>query len=88
MMQPKWSNWFIDHASNDVSSRNMQGYSNILSSRDLEFEKLCSMVKEINTVILAADADRNVLIFHSPKNFGDTKTHPENKVFRLIGLGI
>jgi hypothetical protein len=65
----------------------MQAYSNTLSSRDLEFEKPHSMVKEIDKVILAADANRNVLIFHSPKNFGGTRTLSKNKVFGLIGLG-
>jgi hypothetical protein len=44
------------------------------------------VVKEIDTVILAADANKNVLIFHSPKNFGGTRTHPKNKLIRLIGL--
>ncbi len=45
------------------------------------------MVKEIDTVILAADANKNVLIFHSPKNFVGTRTHPKNKLIGLIGLG-
>jgi hypothetical protein len=86
MTHPNWRNWFINHASNGKGNRNMQA-CNTPSSRDLEFKKLRSMVKEIDTVILANDANRNILIFYSPKNFGGTRTRPMNKVFGLIGLG-
>jgi hypothetical protein len=45
------------------------------------------VVEEIDTVILAADANKNVLIFHSSKNFGGTRTCPKNKLIGSIGLG-
>ncbi len=34
-----------------------------------------------------AYANKNILIFYSPKNFGGTRTCPENKLTGLIGLG-
>ncbi len=86
-MQLNWSDWFTNHASNDAGNRNMQVYSDILSSTDLDFEKLRSLVKYIDTAILAADETRNIIIFHSPKNFGGMWICPENKVVGMIGIG-
>jgi hypothetical protein len=31
-----------------------------------------NLVEEIDTVILAADANKRIMILHSPKNFGGT----------------
>jgi hypothetical protein len=45
------------------------------------------VVEEIDTVILAANANKNVLTFHFPKNFGGTRTRLKNKLIGLIGLG-
>ncbi len=75
--QPNWSDWFTNHTSNDAGNKKMQAYSDILSSTDSDFEKLRSLVKDIDTVFLAADKTRNVMIFHSPKKLPrvlDTKT--------------
>jgi hypothetical protein len=38
----------------------MQAYSNTLSSTDSDFEKIKSLVEDIDTVILATDETRNV----------------------------
>jgi hypothetical protein len=65
----------------------MQAYSDTLGSKDSEFEKIKSLVEEIDTVILAADETKNVMVFHSPKNFGGMRTRPKNKVVGMIGLG-
>jgi hypothetical protein len=65
----------------------MQAYSDTFELGHLDIKKPRSVVEEIDTVILAADANKNVIIFHSPKNFGGTRTRPGNKLIRLIGLG-
>ncbi len=49
--------------------------------------KLRALVKEIDTVILAADLNKNIMILHSPKNFGGTRSHPKNKVVCMLGVG-
>jgi hypothetical protein len=64
----------------------MQSYSNTLGSKDSEFKKIKSLVEEIDTVIFVADETKNVMIFHSPKNFGGTRTRPQ-KVVGMIDLG-
>ncbi len=46
-----------------------------------------SVVEEIDTVILAADAYKSIMILHNPKNFGGTRSRPANKVACMIGLG-
>ncbi len=79
-MQLNWSDWFTNHTSNDAGNRNMQAYSNILSSTDSDFEKLRSLVKDIDTVFLAANETRNAMIFHSPKNFGGMRIQPKNNL--------
>jgi hypothetical protein len=45
------------------------------------------IIEEIDTVILAADKSRYFMILHSPKNFGGTRTCPDNKVSCMLGLG-
>ena len=85
--EPNWTNWFINHLSNDAGNRNLQAFSDVLSSGIPTEAKLRDLVDEIDTVILAADANRNVMLFHSPINFGGTRSRPDNKVACMIGLG-
>jgi hypothetical protein len=85
--QPNWSNWFTNHPSNDAGNKNMQAISDILSSGDPTDSKIQSSVEDIDTVILAADANKKVMNFHSPKNFGGTRIQPKNKVMAMLGLG-
>jgi hypothetical protein len=82
-----WANWFINHDSNYAGNRNLQAFSDILSLGASNKAKIQALVKEIDTVILAADASRNIVILHSPKNFGGTRNHPDNKVVCMFGLG-
>ena len=48
---------------------------------------MISLTQEIDTVIFGASNDGSINLFHSPKNFGGTRTHPTNKVGCLMGLG-
>jgi hypothetical protein len=58
-----------------------------LSSGDSNKVKLQALVEDIDTVILAADLNKNIMILHSPKNFGGTRSHPKNKVMCMLGVG-
>jgi hypothetical protein len=58
-----------------------------LSSGDSNKAKLQALVKEIDTIILAADLNRIIMILQSPKNFGGTRSHPENKTMCMLGIG-
>jgi hypothetical protein len=44
------------------------------------------LVEEIDTVILAANLNGNIMILHSPKNFGGTRSCPKNKVVLMLGV--
>ena len=85
--QINWTEWFSNHPNNEDGNRNMAAFSSILESGLSEEEKLRSLVEEIDTVILAADANNKIMIFHSPKNFGGTRSRPDNKVVCMLGLG-
>ena len=87
-MQSNWINWFVNHPSNEEGNRNLQSFSNILGAGIFRDDKLKQFVKEINTVILAADANKNILILHSPKNFGGTQSRPMNKVVCMIKISL
>jgi hypothetical protein len=78
-----WSDWFIDHESNNIGKKNLLAFSNSLSLG--ASNKLQSLVKEIDTDTLAAYASRKIMILQSPKNFGGTRTRPDNKVICMLG---
>jgi hypothetical protein len=86
---PNWANYFINRANNDAGNRNLQlqAFSDILGSKVSTEAMLRDLVDEIDTVILAADAKRNIMLLHSPKNFGGTRSRPDNKVICMIGFG-
>jgi hypothetical protein len=82
-----WANWFINHTNNEAGNKHLQAFSNVLGSGVSTEAKLQDLVNEIDSVILAADTNRNVMLLHSPKNFGGTRSCPENKVSCMIGFG-
>jgi hypothetical protein len=86
-MHSSWADWFINNKSNDAGNRNLQAFSEILSSGDSNKAKLQALVEKIDTVILAADSNGDIMILHSPKNFGGTRSHPKNKVVCMLGVG-
>jgi hypothetical protein len=82
-----WSNWFVNYASNNAGNQNLKAFSKILNLNDNNATKLWQLVEEIDPVILAADANKCIMILHSPKNFGGTRTRPKNKVVCMLGMG-
>ncbi len=65
----------------------MKAFSEILNSNNNDATKLRQLVKEIDTFILEADANKRIMILHSPKNFGGTQTQSKNKVVCMSGMG-
>jgi hypothetical protein len=82
-----WASYFVSHTSNEAGNRNLQAFSNVLGSEVSTEAMLRDLVDELDTVILAADANRNIMLLHSTKNFGGTRSRPDNKVTCLIGFG-
>jgi hypothetical protein len=82
-----WSDRFINHASNDAGNKNLQAFSNTLGSDVNKATKLQQVTEEVNTVILAANASNRIMLLHSPRNFGGTRTRPANKLVCMIGMG-
>jgi hypothetical protein len=67
-----WSNWFVKHASNDAGNQNLKAFNKNLNSNINDATKLGRLVEETDTFILAAGANKCIMILHSPKNFGGT----------------
>ena len=67
--KPTWANLFVNHPSNDAGNQNLPAFSNTLDANFSNKAKLKDLVEDIDTVILAADANKNVALFHSLKNF-------------------
>jgi hypothetical protein len=84
---PNWATYLVNHTNNDAGNRNLQAFSDVLGSEVLTEAKLRDLDDELDTVILAADAKRNIMLLHSPKIFGGTRSRPDNKVTCMIGLG-
>ena len=84
LLQNNWTEWFVIHPNNEDGNRNMAVFSNIFEAGSLRDEKLWSLVKEIVTVILATDANNKIMILHSPKNFGGTRSRSDDKVICVL----
>ena len=85
--QPNWAEWFINNPNNEAGNNNLQAFSDVLGSEVSTEAKIRDLVDQIDTVILIADANRNIMLLHSPKYFGGTRSRPDNKVSCMIGLG-
>jgi hypothetical protein len=84
---PTWADWFTNHTSNNARNKNLRAFSDILGAGVSNEAKLRDLVDEIDTVILGADPNKNIMLFHSPKNFGGTRSRSELKVSCMLGLG-
>jgi hypothetical protein len=87
LTENNWIDWFVNHPTNEQGNRNLNSFSDILGAGTSDKEKLRSLVEEIDRVILAADAYKNIMILHNPKNFGGTRLRQASKVACMIGLG-
>jgi hypothetical protein len=76
-----WANWFVNHKNSDKGHKNIQIFSDILSSGDSNKVKLQALVKDIDTVILAADSNNNIMILHSPKTSEAQGPIPKTKLY-------
>ena len=73
---------------NEQGNRNISAFSLALQAGKTRKEKLLSLTEDVDTVFLIADDEKNIVILHSPHNFGGTRTRPTNKVAAMIGLGL
>jgi len=94
--QPNWAEWFINNPNNEAGNSNLQAFSDVLGSEVSIEAKIRDLVDEIDTVILIADANRNIMLLHSPKKIWRHKVSPRQqglvhdwsgKVSCMIGLG-
>jgi hypothetical protein len=77
--QPNWAEWFINNPNNEAGNSNLQAFSDVLGSEVSIEAKIRDLVDEIDTVILIADANRNIMLLHSPKKIWRHKVSPRQQ---------
>jgi len=90
MAIPTFSNWrdyFMNHPNTDAGNETIPAFTAALSAELEDFERVEALVEEIDTIILAANTDGQILILHGPKRFGGTRSRATSKIVGLMGLG-
>ena len=91
MAIPTFSNWrdyFTNHPNTDAGNDNMTALTAALAAELNDDKRVTASVEGVDTVILAADADKEILILHSPKRFGGTHSHATDNIICLTGLSV
>eukprot|EP00957_Ditylum_brightwellii_P171036 13020023-Ditylum_brightwellii.AAC.1 len=87
LLQRAWKEVFNLLPENKQGNRNISAFSLALKASKSQKEKLRSLTEDVDTVFLVAADKKNIVILHSPRNFGGMRTRPTNKVAVMIGLG-
>lgn len=87
MLFLNWKLWYQNLASNEQGNKNIEAFTDSLSSDDTLVQKVRTLTEDLDTVFLAASPERLINIFHSPKNLGGTRVRPTDKIVCLLGLG-
>jgi len=82
-----WRDYFMNHPNTDTGNDNMTAFTAALAVELDDAKRETALVEDIDTVILTANADKQILIIHSPKRFGGTHSRATNKIVCLTGLG-
>jgi hypothetical protein len=88
MLHTNWQSFFAAQADNDLGNKYTSIYTEAWSpdkSDDMRFQPLIS---DINSVIFAADQDKNIHALHSFKVAGGTLLCPTTKLMCLLGSGL
>ncbi len=76
---PTWAHWFVNHPSNDAGNKNLPAFSSMLDANSSIEAKLKDLVEEIDTVILAANANKALTLFHSPRTLEEQGPSPSTR---------
>ena len=81
-----WKQFFLSHPENEQGNSNMGAFSIALKAGNSKIEKLSALTEE-GTVFVAADSDKQIVLFHHPKNLGGTRSRTTDKIVCLVGFG-
>jgi len=81
-----WKQFFLSHPKNEQGNSNMGAFSIALKAGNSKIEKLSALTEE-GTVFVAADSDKQIVLFHHPKNLGGTRSRTTDKIVCLVGFG-
>ena len=80
-----WDIWFASLPDYDIGNRDCSVYAGAWSQESDHDEKIQIITADPGAVILAADANKQIIALHSFKNFGGTRLRPANNFACLIG---
>jgi hypothetical protein len=75
-----WPNHFIEIGNSNEANKNMAFFSNTMKPDQTKSEKIINLVEENNTVALVIGKAGQIMILHSFKKIGGTRTRPTLKV--------
>jgi hypothetical protein len=88
MLHTNWQSFFAARADNDLGNKNTSIYTEAWSPDKSDNVRFQNLILDINSVIFAADQDKNIHALHSFKVAGGTLLCPTTKLMCLLGSGL
>ena len=86
-LSTSWKQHYCSLAGDEEGNKTMLKYSLAIAASVSERERLLALCEDVEAVIFIADDAGKIKMIHSPKNFGGTRSRPENKIACMIGMG-
>jgi hypothetical protein len=87
MLHTNWQSFFAAQADNDFGNKNTLIYTEAWSPDKSDDVRFQTLISDINSIIFAADQDKNIHALHSFKVAGGTFLCPTTKLMCLLGSG-
>jgi hypothetical protein len=88
MLHTDWQSFFAAQADNNLGNKNTLIYTKAWSPDKSEEMRFQTLISDINSIIFAADQNKNIHALHSFKVAGGTLLCPTTKLMCLLGSGL
>ena len=82
-----WKQHYLSQLSRDKGNKNLEAFTLAMASSQDKDTKVSVLTEDADTVFLAADKNKSVVILHSLRNLGRTMNWSTNKIVCLVGNG-
>jgi hypothetical protein len=87
MLHTNWQSFFAAQADNDLGNKSTSIYTKAWSPKKSDDVRFQTLISDINSIIFAANQDKNIHALHSFKVAGGTLLRPTTKLMCLLGSG-